>query len=285
MSAMSRLPLPARYPLPEPREGPIEDLHGLFTVVNSWEKKFFNPGRGYPFVWYRGHSDVNWTLHPGTLRQSFIESFADDELIHDYETHTIRAEVTINMQFRRMGGAQFPVNADVVEIYFLAQHHGLPTRLLDWTTNPLAALFFAVNSRKDKDKDAALIVMNPRHDIPNATAETPKHYPNDVVNARHPYVIDTVKYLFDEGERPANPLVLPLMPDARAGRIFQQNSCFTLYMPGAVPQGNKMLEVFRIPAAKKRAIQIELRRMNINWYTLYLDLDNLAKELRSAWEI
>lgn len=46
----------------------------------------------------------------------------------------------------------------------IAQHHGLPTRFMDWTTNPLVALYFAVRNTSGRDGDGAVYVLisNPK---------------------------------------------------------------------------------------------------------------------------
>lgn len=46
----------------------------------------------------------------------------------------------------------------------IAQHHGLPTRFMDWTTNPLVALYFAVRNTNSRSGDSAVYVLisNPK---------------------------------------------------------------------------------------------------------------------------
>lgn len=267
----------------------IETVGELVGVIESWERKFFDPGVGFPPIWYRGQSDSVWGLNPGILRPDFVKKSQSGELqlTADPELQILIRERTFNKQFMRMGASLFPPGAGLTEKYFLAQHHGLPTRLLDWTTNPLAALYFAISG--SPDKDGAVFVLNPRFLIPREDNPHEPIYPPDVVEAHHPLLAKLIGYVCgrDRTDNHAKPFTLPVTPDLWAGRMLQQGSCFTFQMPQAAPMdsllGASKLEKYIIPQAAKAGIRIMLRRMNVTEATLYCDLDHLSKEMRSAY--
>ena len=79
---------------------------------------------------------------PGVYHSGFSARAIDKNTGKLPEERRRKLECDMLSHFR-IAGASLLATDDEVEIYFLAQHFGMPTRLLDWSTNPLAALFFA----------------------------------------------------------------------------------------------------------------------------------------------
>jgi hypothetical protein len=102
---------------------------------------------------YRGQSklasDPDYRLIPSVARAPNIQSLPYEELV--------KLEIRAHDIFRKQTIANTtPLPRGAWEVLALAQHHSLPTRFMDWTSNPLVALYFAVrNPEHDKKGDGS----------------------------------------------------------------------------------------------------------------------------------
>ncbi len=177
--------------------------------------------------------------------------------------------------------------------YFLMQHSGAPTRLLDWTESALIALYFAVRDNRG-ERDAAVWILDPwwlnrlvvseREVIPPGAE---KGLFKADQNRYKPWLPDRFS------PAPLNEFPVAVYPTHMARRISTQRSCFTVH--GSHPQGIEMiadttpekshLAKVIIPSAVVSKVTDELAIAGIDEVTIFPDLDGLGRYLNSVMQV
>ena len=111
----------------------IENINQFLDEIKKLENKNGNS------LFYRGHSNKEFKLEPSIYRKNDKGDFLYIENEDKIYRETI-AKVPYDFKGK-----------NTIESLVLMQHYGVPTRILDLTTNPLVALYFACVGNEDKD--------------------------------------------------------------------------------------------------------------------------------------
>lgn len=234
---------------------------------------------------FRGQSNADWSLQTSLARELV------GSRLGWYQAAQLEREM-MNRFWREAHRELEPgvssKRAISLNSWPLMQHHGTPTRVLDWSLSPYVALYFAVEQRWDDD--GALWWFN---------AATAEHLMVNIFG--HTY-IDTSRSLFKSGDdevftTPTPPLMLFTYElNLAIQRMGNQQSMFTVCLDptadhdrvlnglasyGDGPHCGKLI----IPKALKPEILRELQLMNVTGKALFPGLDGLGRTLRELTKL
>ncbi|MEQ8704306.1 MAG: FRG domain-containing protein [Phaeodactylibacter sp.] len=231
---------------------------------DSWNDQLQRFRSGYV---YRGMEDMNYEL-TSTLNR-LGESHLEKHLLRNFRKYShkqIRSEYT-----------------SVWNWLALAQHHGLPTRLLDWTYSPYVALHFTTNDFNRYDRDGAIWAVN--------YVDTKTYLPDQLAliieeEGSHIFTAEMLERAVDSLSRLSHlkkdDFAVFFEPPSIDDRIVNQYAVFSMMSnPNTLLSDwltGREVRYFKIiiPAELKWEIRDKLDQSNINERVLFPGLDGLA---------
>lgn len=199
--------------------------------------------------YYRGHSRVEYSLRPKVGREPFATMVSSDKVM--FEKWKRHAVAYVTAPARELSEWDWLA---------IAQHHGLATRLLDWTFNPLAAAFFAIVSSTNE--------VSTQHE-----SVVYAHYSSsdfvDIREFRDPFGFSGIRRL---------------APSSVAPRIGRQGGIFTVHGPPShdlqqhLTEGDELKKIV-IDRSCKKEFAMQLSHYGVNRLSLFPDLDGLSAHI------
>ncbi len=254
---------------------------------SSWEQLkewFFALSIGPIF---RGQSDSAWAL--------------SSSLERTIQSTPTKAAVEVPMVRKFASRAEhFSGNDTSGETFLgklaLMQHHGAPTRLLDWTRSPYVAVFFAIEDAFDSDGHCAVWVLSDNWCKTKSVLRIREKLglTKDQLGMDIDFSLEEnlIKYVFNLNES----LIVPIVPGrlnqriaAQQGMFVCQGDIYKSFMRNLADLGEedlprKMYKIV-IPNKWRPRILHDLRLMNIGPDSLFPDLDGFARSIKLDYSL
>ena len=208
--------------------------------INSTESFFKQIEKFQKDSWwkFRGQANVEWPLLPKAGRKN-LSNYNDHEMFTSWKRRA-----------KKLVEASYDSDWDYLAI---AQHSGLPTRLLDWSHNPLIAAFFACIDLMESD--GVVYAYFGRDAIINKEDFSP-------------FEINSIGLV---------------VPDITNNRIENQYGYFTIHNDPKVEltKNNCRGKLIKLVISKdiKKDMIFKLNHFGINYLHIYPDLEGLSKHL------
>lgn len=216
-------------------------------TVDAFINRQFVPIEGLQT--FRGVKDAEYQLIPSVGRW------------YGPPSHRKAYEVDLLEEFKRkaLGYVERLPQSDW-DWLFLAQHHGLPTRLLDWSTSPLIALYFALV--ESEAQMFAVYEANVADTVP---------VPLLVAKSISPFQVN---------------MTLQVNPSYVAPRVERQGSVFTIHEdPWLAMTSKNVIRKYIFPASARRDGRRKLQHLGITSALLIPGLNGLTSDIRFSVDL
>ncbi len=279
----------------------IELLQWVLEDYRHWNTKAFPWFRGEPLA---GDKEFR-PLIPKLYRPKGGKKYLENRLLQQFRVKAPALGLGVTPPVERTD-----------QWLFLAQHVGLPTRLLDWTEGLLLALHFALEF-----PDPVVWMLNPHalnlltyeSDVPNAYGLTWLDHSKSPATRSDVYWLGKTTpeavYMHNEAEEDVlipnaanfniraaweldgigTKFPFAILPTYVHSRMSTQKSCFTIWGTDKRPLhemervSEGVLKRYLIDGTKRDDLRHELRLAGISRTTLFSDLDRLAGDLSDLW--
>lgn len=234
---------------------------------------------------YRGVDSAEYKLETSLMRLKN----------HKAEKHLLR-------NFKKYARSVLKDDQNVWELLAVAQHYGLPTRLLDWSFSPYVALHFATSNTDKFKEDGAVWCLN----IPEVHKLLPESYSKKLeLEESYVFTVDMLNEItadmskengiinvleFFDGLKIDGDFVVCLEPPSIDERIINQYAMFTV-ISNSETKLEDLLEDYGgiyqkiiIPAHLKLEIRDKLDQANINERMIYPGLQGISTWLKRYYE-
>lgn len=275
-----------------------DEKQNVESVTDFIQKIFSNQNDESSINFYRGHSNYKYKLEPSLFRKKLDGSF-----------HYLENENTIYNELLTQNYSEFDTDSSTFDRLVRMQHFSLPTRLLDISTNPLTALYFACKGGKALSGDVISIQV-PRVKMKYFDSDTATCIANlckltnkdkeslsvGELDVNHKIaekklyhcIKDDKPYFREAIEEGSINEILCIKGKITNSRINAQSGAFLLFGLDAVleDKNNFGFDIihYLIEPNNKEKILKELDLLNINESTLFPYLENSAKYISNKFQ-